>query len=321
MRILGIETSCDETAAAVVEDGRKLISNVVSSSEAIHAKVGGVIPETAAREQLKYMLPVIEETTKDTTYDAIAVTQGPGLIGSLLIGVETAKALAYTKNLPLIPVNHLVGHIYANWLLPDEPKLPGIVLIASGAHSDIVLMTGHGKFEYLGGTRDDAAGEAFDKAARLLGLPYPGGPAIDREAKSGTPGKIKLPRPLQNDQSYDLSFSGLKTALRQIVEREKPAVADTAAEVQEAITDVLVEKTIRAAREKKVDSILLGGGVVANQRLREKLRQAWSGNFYVPEVKLSTDNAAMIASAAFYSNRPVNPLEVQADSSLSLENL
>jgi len=320
MRTLGIETSCDETGAAVVEDGRKIISNVVSSSEAIHVKTGGVIPENAAREQLRYILPVIEEASKGTSYDAIAVTQGPGLIGSLLIGVETAKALAYTKKLPLIPVNHLVGHIYANWLNPEEPKLPAVVLIASGAHSDIVLMKDHGVYEYLGGTRDDAAGEAFDKAARLLGLPYPGGPAIDREAKSGTPGKIRLPRPLAGENTYDFSFSGLKTALRNTIEKEKPKVSDTAAEVQEAITDVLVEKTIRAAERNGVKSILLGGGVVANQRLREKIRQRWTGAFSVPEVKLSTDNAAMIAAAAYFNNHPVDPLQVQADSSISLQS-
>ncbi len=328
MKILGIETSCDETAAAVVEDGRKIISNVVSSSEAIHAKVGGVIPETAAREQLKYILPVIEEATKDTDFDAIAVTEGPGLIGSLLIGVETAKALAYGKNLPLIPVNHLVGHIYANWLNEEEPVLPAIALVASGAHSDIVLMKDHGKFEYLGGTRDDAAGEAFDKAARLLGLPYPGGPAIDREAKLGTAGKIKLPRPLRDEDTYDFSFSGLKTALRQIVapnsqlpiSNSKFPISDLAAEVQEAITDVLVQKTIRAANRNQVNSILLGGGVAANRRLREKLREKWSGQLSIPEVKFSTDNAAMIAAAAFFNNHPVDPLKLLADSSLSLQN-
>ena len=327
MKILGIETSCDETAAAVVEDGRKIISNVVSSSEAIHAKVGGVIPETAAREQLKYILPVIEEATKDTDFDAIAVTEGPGLIGSLLIGVETAKALAYGKNLPLIPVNHLVGHIYANWLNEEEPVLPAIALVASGAHSDIVLMKDHGKFEYLGGTRDDAAGEAFDKAARLLGLPYPGGPAIDREAKLGTAGKIKLPRPLRDEDTYDFSFSGLKTALRQIVapnsqlpiSNSKFPISDLAAEVQEAITDVLVQKTIRAANRNQVNSILLGGGVAANRRLREKLREKWSGQLSIPEVKFSTDNAAMIAAAAFFNNHPVDPLKLLADSSLSLQ--
>jgi N6-L-threonylcarbamoyladenine synthase len=320
MKILGLETSCDETAAAIVEDGRRIISNVVSSSEGLHVQTGGVIPEVAAREQLRYMLPVIEKATAGTPYDAIAVTYGPGLIGSLLIGVETAKALAYAQKLPLIPVNHLVGHIYANWLLPEEPRLPAVVLIASGAHSDIVLMVGHGKFEYLGGTRDDAAGEAFDKAARLLGLPYPGGPAIDREAKQGTAGKIKLPRPMLDDQSHDLSFAGLKTALRVLSDKEKLNVPDAAAEVQEAITDVLVEKTLRAAKEKKVSSILLGGGVVANLRLREKLRERWAGELFIPEVKLSTDNAAMIAAAAFYNNDPVNPLTLQADSSLSLQS-
>lgn len=320
MRILGIETSCDETAASVVEDGRKIITNVISSSEAIHAKVGGVVPETAAREQLRYIIPVIEEAIKDTTYDAIAVTQGPGLIGSLLIGVETARTLAYAKHIPLIPVNHLVGHIYANWLLETEPSLPAVVLIASGAHSDLILMQGHGDWEYLGGTRDDAAGEAFDKAARLLGLPYPGGPSISKESVKGTTGKLTLPRPMIHDHGYDFSFSGLKTALRVLNDKSKVSVPDAAAEVQEAIVDVLIAKTIRAAREKNVKSILLGGGVVANLRLREKLRSSWDGGLFIPEIKLSTDNAAMIAAAAFYNNHPVDPLSIHANSSLSLQN-
>lgn len=320
MKILGIETSCDETAASVVEDGRKIISNVIASSEAIHAKVGGVIPETAAREQLRYMIPVIEEATKDCTYDAIAVTNGPGLVGSLLIGVETAKALAYSKNVPLIPVNHLVGHIYANWLLPTEPRLPAVALIASGAHSDLVLMTGHGKYQHLGGTRDDAAGEAFDKAARLLGLPYPGGPAISKESALGEVGKITLPRPMIDAPGYDFSFSGLKTALRVLNDHDHVHVPDGAAEVQEAIVDVLISKTLRAARDNRVSSVILGGGVVANLRLREKLRQLWEGDLSIPEIKLSTDNAAMIASAAFYNNHPIDPLLLRADSSLSLQN-
>lgn len=320
MRILGIETSCDETAAAVVENGRKIITNVISSSEAIHAQVGGVIPETAAREQLRYILPVIAEATKNTSYDAIAVTQGPGLIGSLLIGVETARTLAYANHIPLIPVNHLVGHIYANWLLETEPALPAVVLIASGAHSDLILMKGHGDWEYLGGTRDDAAGEAFDKAARLLGLPYPGGPSISKESVSGTVGKLNLPRPMIHDHSYDFSFSGLKTALRVLNDKTRINVPDAAAEVQEAIVDVLITKTVRAAKDHQVSSILLGGGVVANLRLRAKLREMWPGELFIPEIKLSTDNAAMIAAAAFYNNHPVDPLLVRADSSISLQN-
>lgn len=320
MRILGIETSCDETAASVVENGRLIVTNVISSSEAIHAKVGGVVPETAAREQLRYIVPVIEEATRNITYDAIAVTNGPGLVGSLLIGVETAKAISYVKKLPLIPVNHLIGHIYANWLLPIEPRLPAVALIASGAHSDLVLMRAHGDYEYLGGTRDDAAGEAFDKAARLLGLPYPGGPAISKESALGQVGKISLPRPMIDAPGYDFSFSGLKTALRVLNDKDHVHVPDGAAEVQEAIVDVLISKTLRAARNYKVTSIILGGGVVANLRLRAKLRELWEGELSIPEVKLSTDNAAMIASAAFFNNHPMDPLLLRADSSLSLQN-
>ncbi|MEK7565779.1 MAG: tRNA (adenosine(37)-N6)-threonylcarbamoyltransferase complex transferase subunit TsaD, partial [Patescibacteria group bacterium] len=234
MKILGIETSCDETAAAIVRDGTKLISNIVASSQSMHAKYGGIIPEQAAREQIKAMIPVIHEALV-TDIDAIAVTVGPGLIGSLLVGVETAKALAYAWNRPIIPVNHLIGHIYGNWIDTPPPKFPALVLLVSGGHSELILMTDHGKFKYLGGTRDDAAGECFDKCARLLNLGYPGGPMVEKNAvsKNLTP----LPRPMIKEKSFDFSFSGLKTA---VLNRKNEDPQGLAYELQEAITDVLV---------------------------------------------------------------------------------
>lgn len=298
MRILGIETSCDETAAAIVEDGVKIISNVVASSQAMHAKFGGIIPEQAAREQVKSIIPVINEAiTAYPDFDAIGVTIGPGLIGSLLVGVETAKALAYTWNKPLIPVNHLVGHIYANWLIDEKkpPKLPALVLLVSGGHSELIYMKDHGVFELIGSTRDDAAGECFDKCARILNLGYPGGPAIERAATK--PSQTPLPRPLIYEKNFDFSFSGLKTA---VLHRKDEDPGQIAYELQEAITDVLVKKTLKAAESLKVDSILIAGGVAANQRLREKMNLD-----LIPPVSLCTDNAAYIASAAFFNNRPI----------------
>lgn len=302
MRILGIETSCDETAAAIVEDGTKIISNVVASSQTIHAKYGGIIPEKAAREQLKSMVPVIKEALV-TDVDAIAVTVGPGLIGSLLVGVETAKSLALAWNKPLIPVNHLVGHIYANWLVEEKPLLPAIVLLVSGGHSELILMHAHGKFEFIGGTRDDAAGECFDKCARVLNLGYPGGPAIEKNAiKKDLP---KLSRPMIDDKSFDFSFSGLKTA---VLNRKDEDPQGLAYELQEAATDVLVKKTLLAVEKYNVKTILLAGGVAANKRLREKLPQA-----HCPPISLCTDNAAYIASAAFFNYHPAPIDRVDAD--------
>ncbi|MBI3887617.1 tRNA (adenosine(37)-N6)-threonylcarbamoyltransferase complex transferase subunit TsaD [Candidatus Microgenomates bacterium] len=326
MKILGIETSCDETAAAIVEDGTKLISNVVASSQELHAKYGGIIPENAAREQVKSIIPVIKEAMV-TDFDAIAVTYGPGLIGSLLIGVETAKTLSYVWNKPLIPVNHLVGHIYANWLGGKIPEFPALVLLVSGGHSELVLMKSHGEFTWLGGTRDDAAGECFDKCARILNLGYPGGPAIEKNAVPG--GNIKLPRPMINESGFDFSFSGLKTALANS-NKENPN--QLAYELQEAVTDVLIKKTLLAAKEFNVRSILLAGGVAANKRLREKMKQeiarpapglAGENNklvleLYVPEFKLCTDNAAYIASAAFFNYHPKSWRELDADPSVDI---
>lgn len=310
MKILGIETSCDETAAAIVQDGTKIISNVIASSQNIHAKYGGIIPENAAREQVKSIIPVIKEALV-TDIDAIAVTVGPGLIGSLLVGVETAKTLALVWKKPIIPVNHLVGHIYANWLTKKTPEFPAIVLIVSGGHTELVLMKGHGQFKLIGGTRDDAAGECFDKCARILNLGYPGGPAIEKAAVKNN--LCKLPRPMINQKNYDFSFSGLKTAVMNLSRTQNLEPSHLAFELQEAITDVLVKKTLKAAEEFKVKNILLAGGVAANKRLREKLPSALA-----PDFKFCTDNAAYIASAAYFNFNPVSWEKISADSGLDL---
>jgi len=276
MKILGIETSCDETAAAIVEDGSRIISNVVSSQIDIHARYGGVVPEVASRQHLLTVIPVISQAMTEVSWqdiNGLAVTFGPGLAGSLLVGVNVAKAIALAKKLPIIGVNHLEAHIYANWLdssSPDEKrrvKFPCLCLVVSGGHSDLVLMKGHGHFEKLGRTRDDAAGEAFDKAARILGLGYPGGPAIEQAGSSGTP-CVPLPRAWLKE-SHDFSFSGLKTALWHLVHKEEISVTDVAASFQLAIVDVLVAKTIEAAKKLKVEQILLSGGVAANKTLTQ----------------------------------------------------
>ncbi|GIW03457.1 MAG: tRNA N6-adenosine threonylcarbamoyltransferase [Thermomicrobiales bacterium] len=343
MNILGIETSCDETSAAVVRDGARVLSNIVSSQIALHQAHGGVVPELAARGHIKAIIPVVELGLAEAglardEIDAIAVTQGPGLAGSLLVGVNVAKALAYVLDRPLVPVNHLEAHIYANWLsLPGQepvppPEFPLVCLLVSGGHTELILMTGHGRYRHLGRTLDDAAGEAFDKGARLLGLGYPGGPAIQRAAEAGDPSRYELPRAWLGD-SYDFSFSGLKTALLRIVEpyrlpAEQPSVArhgpfpehqpprytpdlpvaDLAAAFQEAIVDVLAVKTVRAAREFSARTILLAGGVAANAALRRRINEEASAlpepiPVRFPPISLCTDNAAMVAGAAFYRLR------------------
>ncbi len=368
MRILGIETSCDETAAAVVEDGVRILSNVVASSAELHQKTGGIIPEVAAREQVRCIIPVIEEALKDTkilgyydtkkkkkkspnilvsqypSIDAIAVTIGPGLIGSLLVGVETAKTLAYVWQKPIVPVNHLQAHLYANWLERKHtkhkvPDFPAIGLVVSGGHTELVLMKGHGKFQWLGGTRDDAAGECFDKTARLLGLGYPGGPAIAASAakfeirNSHSEGisrseqfEIKLPRPMIHTKDFDFSFSGLKTAVINLTKKLKnqeteKRKAEIAAAVQQAIVDVLAEKTLRAAEKYQVKSILLAGGVAANKQLREQMREAIGDKRYeirIPPPKLCTDNATYIAGYAYFNYQPVSWQKIQASPGLRI---
>lgn len=310
MRVLGIETSCDETAAAIVEDGTNLISNVVSSQIDIHQRFGGVVPEVASRQHLITILPVIENCLQQAqlnlhNIDAIAVTNGPGLAGSLLVGVNAAKALAFALNLPLVGINHLEGHIYANWLTEQIPSFPCLCLIISGGHSDLVLMSDHGKFKKIGQTKDDAAGEAFDKGARIMGLGYPGGPAIENEAKKGSP-SINFPRAwLKNTD--DFSFSGLKTALLHLSQNDElfheKAVANIAASYQQAIFDVLIKKTIEAAKRLRVKQIVLAGGVAANKTLNSQFMEISPIPVLIPPPYLCTDNAAMIASCGFFCFR------------------
>jgi len=307
-KILGIETSCDETAAAIVEDGSRIISNVVASQIDIHARYGGIVPEVASRQHLLTIIPVISQAITEVSWqdiNGIAVTFGPGLAGSLLVGVNVAKALALAKEVPIIGVNHLEAHVYANWLDPSLPSgekgrvnFPCLCLVVSGGHSDLVLMKGHGQFDKLGRTRDDAAGEAFDKAARILGLGYPGGPAIEEAARSGIP-CLPLPRAWLKE-SHDFSFSGLKTALWHLVYKGGVSVADAAASFQLAVADVLVAKTIEAARQLRVEQILLSGGVAANKTLSQHFLANSPVPVLIPPPHLCTDNAAMVAACGYY---------------------
>jgi N6-L-threonylcarbamoyladenine synthase len=315
VRILGIETSCDETGVAVVEEGRRIRANVIGT-QLVHQATGGIVPEVAAREHLRSIDPITDKALRDAgvtlrEIDAVAATVGPGLIGCLLVGANYARGLALAAGLPFIGVNHLEGHVYANWLaetadIAAEPELPAVVLVVSGAHSDLVLMEGHRKFRLLGRTIDDAAGEAFDKVARLLGLGFPGGPEIEKAAKDGDPNAFPLPKAWLADR-YDFSFSGLKTAtlrlVRSLEEKGPIPVADVAASFQKAIVEALAEKTARAAAEHGARSVMLGGGVAANGPLRAEIQRRISLPFHVPPPRLCTDNGAMIAGAAFYSLR------------------
>jgi N6-L-threonylcarbamoyladenine synthase len=306
-RILGIETSCDETAASIVLDGREIESNIVWSQEDVHRKTGGVVPETASRLHLRTLVPVLEETLARAgrdwdQIDALAVTHGPGLAGSLLVGLNTAKAISWARGLPMIGVNHLEGHVYANWLVEAvDPEFPLVSLIVSGGHTDLVLMREHGHYVRLGRTRDDAAGEAFDKAARMMGLGYPGGPAVQKAAADADPSRYPLPRAWLRG-SYDFSFSGLKTAVLRAVERagDTLVVPDLAASFQEAIVDVLATKTVDAAREHGARNIALAGGVAANLPLRARVQELSPVPVLIPPVRLCTDNAAMIAAAGHF---------------------
>jgi N6-L-threonylcarbamoyladenine synthase len=342
MKILSLETSCDETAVSVVEDGVKILSSVISSSLALHTKTGGIIPEVAARQQLKSIIPVLKEALNkakinsiEDGIDALAVTIGPGLIGSLLVGVETGRTLSYLTKKPIIPINHLVAHIYANWLEEkNPPTFPSLALVVSGGHTDLVLVKDHGKITWLGGTRDDAAGEAFDKSARLLGLPYPGGPSIAkaalnyREQEKGQ--EIKFPRPMIGEDNFDWSFSGLKTAVLREVNKldekerkNKKRISQFAFEIQEAICDVLIEKTLKAAKIYQPKSLILGGGVSANLRLKEKFKeeiknQGLKIDFYFPSPQLSTDNAASIAACAFFNQKKINWTKIEANPGLTI---
>ncbi|PLT32460.1 tRNA (adenosine(37)-N6)-threonylcarbamoyltransferase complex transferase subunit TsaD [Bacillus sp. V5-8f] len=306
--ILGIETSCDETAAAVIKNGKEILSNVVASQIESHKRFGGVVPEIASRHHVEQMTIVLEEALNQAgiTYsdiDAIAVTEGPGLVGALLIGVNAAKAIAFAHNIPLVGVHHIAGHIYANRLV-TELTFPALSLVVSGGHTELVLLREHGDFAVIGETRDDAAGEAYDKVARTLNLPYPGGPHIDRLAHEGNP-SLKLPRAWL-EGSYDFSFSGLKSAVintlhnaNQRGETIKPA--DLAASFQESVIEVLVTKTLQAAKAYEVKQVLLAGGVAANKGLRAALTDAFASfpeiELVIPPLYLCTDNAAMIAAA------------------------
>ncbi|MBI3944048.1 MAG: tRNA (adenosine(37)-N6)-threonylcarbamoyltransferase complex transferase subunit TsaD [Chloroflexi bacterium] len=328
--ILGIETSCDETAAAVVRGGRHILSNVVASQEEIHRKYGGVFPEVAARQHIVTIMPIIEEAMQQARINygdlaGIAVTYGPGLAGSLLVGVNVAKGLAFSRGLPLMGINHLEGHIYSNWIrvaggADQDPEFPLLCLIVSGGHTELILVRDHGEYQLLGQTLDDAAGEAFDKVGRLLGVGYPGGPAIQRAAQKGDPAAFAFPRAWLPD-TFNFSFSGLKTAVRRAVDQEdiqpgedeaavhnkRPSdqpdsstIADMAASFQEAVADVLSQKTAKAAEQYQVRQVLLAGGVAANLSLREHLVARVPCPVRFPPLWLCTDNGTMIAAAGYF---------------------
>ena len=358
MYILGIETSCDETAASVVEADNssiKILSNVVASQIKSHKKYGGVVPELAAREHVLNILPVIDKALTDAKIkreqvsqkiDAIAVTKGPGLITSLLIGVETAKVLAYTWNIPIVAVNHIEGHVYSPKFVKSKVckvqnfEFPALILTVSGGHTFLILMHGHGKYKIIGKTLDDAAGEAFDKAAKMMGLEYPGGPIISQKSKvksqkSVKLSNIKLPRPMLHSKNYDFSFSGLKTALLYSLEKEelpggyknwKKRIPEYCHEFQQAIIDCLIHKTIKAAKELRVKTIVLTGGVSANIELRKQMQQAIDKNFEkmefsMSDIKYCGDNAAMIAMAGYQHARKKNFTpwqDLKADPNLKL---
>jgi N6-L-threonylcarbamoyladenine synthase len=314
-RILAIETSCDETACAVLKNGRALLASTVASQMELHARFGGVYPEVASRQHVLSIVPVVEQTLAQANVtlndiDAIAVTRGPGLAGSLVVGMNMAKGLALGTGLPIVGVNHLEGHIYSAWVYhagesaPPEPQFPLMALLVSGGHTELNLMTDHLTYQRLGSTLDDAAGEAFDKVARLLSLPYPGGPSIQRAAEGGDPARFKFPR-ARLDSPYDFSFSGLKTAVLYEVNDLKKKnkflpVEDLAASFQAAVVETLFEKTMQAAREFKAREILVAGGVSANRALRNVFMSQREFKVNIPAFSLCTDNAAMIAAAGYY---------------------
>ena len=341
MNILGIETSCDETAVAIIsaQNSQKspvfhVLSNIVSSQVELHAEFGGVVPNLAAREHAKNMIPCLQEAIETAKLqpeqiDLIAVTRGPGLISALLVGTSAAKSLAYAWQKPIVGVDHIAGHIYANWIENHNIEFPVLCLVVSGGHTELVLMKDYGKFELVGKTRDDAVGEAFDKAARLLDLGYPGGPAISKIAKDGTSGKFSLPRPMIHDKNFDFSFSGLKTAVRELVLSQKNMTdsvrADIAKEFQQATIDVLISKTVKASEKYNPKTIVLAGGVAANKELREQLGTAIQQNmpetkYLMPSMKLCTDNASMIAVAGYFEkDKATNaPWDVETDANITI---
>jgi len=313
MKILGIETSCDETAAAIVEGGRKILSSIVASQVDVHHVYGGVVPELASRMHIEAIVPVVEEAlavsglaTEDI--DAVAATQGPGLVGALLVGFSFAKAYAYAKKLPFMGVDHLEGHLYSVLLADAPPQFPYVALLASGGHTAIYHMKAKGHYDLLGQTRDDAAGEAYDKVAKMLGLGYPGGSIIDQMAHRGSPDAVSFPRPYLDKEKFDFSFSGIKTAVHRYIESlTKPLTeglqADIAAAFQAAVVDVLAHKVLYAAEVKKCRHVAIVGGVAANRGLKKKLEQETAGkgiDLHIPPLSLCGDNAAMIAAAAHH---------------------
>ncbi len=313
MRVLGIESSCDETAAAVIDDGTIVRSDVVASQHDVHARYGGVVPELASRAHIQNVVPVVRAALDDAgctlaSIDGLAVTNAPGLIGALLVGLQTAKALAWATNKPLVGVHHLEGHLSAVYLEPDPPPFPHLALVVSGGHTSLALVRDYGDIVELGATRDDAAGEAFDKGAKLLGLGYPGGVVVDRLAQTGDPKAIEFPRAMTaGSTGLEFSFSGLKTSLLHHVRKhgipDGQGLADLCASYQAAIVEVLVRKTRKAAREHRIAHVQLCGGVAANSGLRAGMRAAGEADafrVYIPPPKRCTDNAAMIAAAGYY---------------------
>ncbi len=336
MRILAIETSCDDTGAAVVLNGRKILSNVVSSQVAVHQKYGGVVPELASRRHIESIVPVVTEALDRAgltlkQMDGIAVTQGPGLVGSLLVGLSFAKSLAFATGLDLIGVNHIEAHLSAIFLEKESPKFPFIGLVVSGGHTSLFRVDGFGKFKRLGQTRDDAAGEAFDKVAKLLGLGYPGGPIIDELAKTGNPKAIRFPRAFLGKNSMDFSFSGLKTAVVNFVKAHPEApggfteemIRNIVSSFQEAVVDVLVKKTFQAALHQGLKKVVISGGVAANRLLRQRMEEEASKQkmrVHIPSPAFCTDNAAMVGVVGYeYLKRGIrSPLSLNAFSNLPL---
>ena len=315
MLILAIETSCDETSVAILKDGKKLLSNIVYSQEKIHAKFGGIVPEIAARKHIETIIPTIDKALNKAKVrlekiDYIAITNGPGLITSLMIGIDTAKSLSFALKIPIIPVHHTESHIHSNFIENNKIKLPALALVVSGGHTNLILMKDHGKYDEIGSTRDDAAGEAFDKVAKLLNIGYPGGPIISRKADMGNSRAYSFPRPMIDSPDFDFSFSGLKTDILRLVQKKSgkftpQEINSICASFQMAVVDVLVSKTLKAAQKHNVKSVLLAGGVSANKLLRRKLKSAVTQEldnvkFYYPDFSYCTDNAAMVAMAAHY---------------------
>ena len=311
--ILAIESSCDETAAAVVKNGREVLSNVINTQIAIHTEYGGVVPEIASRKHIENINPVIKKALEDAgvtldDIDAIGVTYGPGLVGALLVGVAEAKAIAFAKNKPLVGVHHIEGHISANYVENKELEPPFVALVVSGGHTHLVKVNDYGEYEIVGRTRDDAAGEAFDRVARAIGLGYPGGPKIDKLAKEGNPDAIEFPRAHVDDAPYDFSFSGIKSAVLNYInsanmQGKEINHADVAASFQKAVVDALVSRAVRLAKECGMDKLAIAGGVASNSALRAAVQEECAKNnikFYSPSPVLCTDNAAMIGAAAYY---------------------